>query len=198
MWKCKWESERERGRGRVEKERRKRKIHFYIFFEGHYATNVFFFCLSELIHNSPFAPNTASLSRLPINASNLSRLSINISGRDEHLVYTSCSSNSYAPRYNGVKCDWKIYSVKIDVLHQDNVYPHVSHSTLAYLEENEIQLIPHSPYIPDLALCNFYLFPNVKKKLNSCHFVSRKEIINATQGILIKMVEKGFSHVFQQ
>ncbi len=43
---------------------------------------VFLFCLSKLIRNSPFAKNTASLSRLPINASYLSRFSINISGSD--------------------------------------------------------------------------------------------------------------------
>ncbi len=44
---------------------------------------VFFFCLTELTHDSPFDPNTAPPSPLLIDASYLSRLSINIS------VYTS-------------------------------------------------------------------------------------------------------------
>ncbi len=42
---------------------------------------VFFYCLSDCIHDSPFAANLASLPRLPIKTSYAYSTSINISGR---------------------------------------------------------------------------------------------------------------------
>ncbi len=52
---------------------------------------VFFFCLSELICNSPFATNIASLSRLPISGSYLSKFSINISGNLSRFCIEICA-----------------------------------------------------------------------------------------------------------
>ena len=34
-----------------------------------------------------------------------------------------------------------------------------------YVEEQELQVLPHPPYSPDLAPCDFWLFPTPKERL---------------------------------
>ena len=51
-------------------------------------------------------------------------------------------------------------------LHVDNCCVHNSKKTKNWLEENEVIKVPHPPYIPDLALCYYFLFGYIKVKLN--------------------------------
>ncbi len=51
------------------------------------------------------------------------------------------------------------------LLHDDNASPHKSVPTLAFEERTGIERVPHPPYSPDLAPCDFFLFPFLKKKL---------------------------------
>jgi hypothetical protein len=37
-------------------------------------------------------------------------------------------------------------------------------------------VIPHPPYSPDVAPCNFFLFPKMKLKLKGCRFDTTEEI----------------------
>ena len=48
------------------------------------------------------------------------------------------------------------------LLHHDNAAPHKAHLTQQFLEEQGITLLPHPPYSPDLAPCDFWLFPKIK------------------------------------
>ena len=41
------------------------------------------------------------------------------------------------------------------LLHHDNAAPHKARLTQQFLEEQGITLLPHPPYSPDLAPCNF-------------------------------------------
>ena len=41
--------------------------------------------------------------------------------------------------------------------------------------ENGIKLIPHPAYSPDLAPCDFFLFPKLKKKIKGVHSNSAEE-----------------------
>ena len=49
------------------------------------------------------------------------------------------------------------------------------------VEQNGYELIPHSAYSPDLAPCNFFLFPNLKKDIRALHFRSDEEVVTAAE-----------------
>ena len=51
------------------------------------------------------------------------------------------------------------------VLQHDNAPAHTALSFREFLAKKNIPLLPHPPYSPDLAPCDFYLFPKLKLKL---------------------------------
>jgi histone-lysine N-methyltransferase SETMAR len=52
------------------------------------------------------------------------------------------------------------------LLHHDNTPAHMSLKTTEFVSDNNVVIILHPPYLPDLALCDFPLFPKLKMKLN--------------------------------
>ena len=54
--------------------------------------------------------------------------------------------------------------IKDVLLHHDNASPHKAKIVKDYLEEQELQVLPHPPYSPDLAPCDFWLFPTIKER----------------------------------
>ena len=44
------------------------------------------------------------------------------------------------------------------LLHHDNASSHTAALTKSFLKEKKLQLLPHPPYSPDLAPCDYYLF----------------------------------------
>ena len=56
------------------------------------------------------------------------------------------------------------------VLHHNNTPAHTALSIWEFLAKKNIPVLPHPPYSPDLALCDFYLFPKLKSKLKGHHF----------------------------
>jgi hypothetical protein len=50
-------------------------------------------------------------------------------------------------------------------IHYDNCGPHRAASTAAYVAELGFSRMPHPPYSPDLAPCDFTIFANVKHRL---------------------------------
>jgi len=62
------------------------------------------------------------------------------------------------------------------VLHHDNVPAHNALSIQEFLAKKNIPILPHPPYSPDLAPCDFYLFPKLKSKLKSHHFRTMENI----------------------
>lgn len=63
------------------------------------------------------------------------------------------------------------------LFHQDNAPCHKSIVTMAKLHE----LLPHSPYSPDLTPSNYYLFADLKKMLAGKRFSSNEEVIAETE-----------------
>ncbi len=51
------------------------------------------------------------------------------------------------------------------LLHHDNAPPHTSVPTLALIGSSSINMVPHPPYSPDLAPCDYFLFPRLKSEL---------------------------------
>lgn len=67
------------------------------------------------------------------------------------------------------------------LFHHDNAPAHSSAIATAKLVELRYELLPHPPYSPDLAPCDFFLFPNMKKWLGGKRFTSNEEVIAATE-----------------
>lgn len=59
-------------------------------------------------------------------------------------------------------------------------------------------IIPHPPYSPDLAPCDFFLFPKMKFKLKGRRFDTIEEIQTELQAVLDMLIEKDFQKAFQQ
>lgn len=49
--------------------------------------------------------------------------------------------------------------------------------------EKKLLVLPHPPYSPDLALYDFFLFPNIKTHLKGHHFGKVSNIYTATTKI---------------
>ena len=62
------------------------------------------------------------------------------------------------------------------LFHQDNAPAHTSAIAMAKIHELGYELLPHPPYSPDLAPCDYYLFPNMKKWLGGKRFTSNEEV----------------------
>jgi hypothetical protein len=59
-------------------------------------------------------------------------------------------------------------------------------------------VITHPPYSPDLAPCDFFLFPKMKLKLKERQFDTIEEIQADSQTVLDTVTEKEFQEVFQK
>lgn len=66
------------------------------------------------------------------------------------------------------------------IFHQDNARVHTCAVAMAKIHELRYELVPHPPYSPDLAPCDYFLFPNLKKWLGGKRFRSNEEIIEET------------------
>ncbi len=70
------------------------------------------------------------------------------------------------------------------LLHQDNAPVQTSVPTLAKFGEWGINLLAHPPYSPDLAPCDFHLFPKLKEKLCGRRFRTVADVQEETRQIL--------------
>lgn len=69
-------------------------------------------------------------------------------------------------------------------LHQDNATPHTSAPSLALIGESGINLVPHPPYSPDLAPCDFAIFPYLKQQLRGMRFANIAEVQNRVRLVM--------------
>jgi hypothetical protein len=70
----------------------------------------------------------------------------------------------------------KLWREQTWLLHHDNTLSHTSVLTQQFLEKNEMAFTPHPPYSPDLATCDFFLFPKLKFKQKGRRFDTTEEI----------------------
>ena len=62
------------------------------------------------------------------------------------------------------------------LLHEDNAPSHRTLVTREFLAHNNIITLPHPPYSPDFAPCDFFFFPKMKLQLKGRHFDRVEEI----------------------
>jgi histone-lysine N-methyltransferase SETMAR len=69
------------------------------------------------------------------------------------------------------------------VVHADNARSHSAKLSTQYFNENRMKSTPHSPYSPDLAPSDFYLFGYVKRCLTGLSFEHAGQLLAAVEGI---------------
>lgn len=81
-------------------------------------------------------------------------------------------------------------------LHHDNAPGHKAKHTQNFLETTNLIQLPHPPYSPDLAPCDFYLFPKIKKNLKGRRFESKEDLLEALNIELSKVKLEDFQDCF--
>jgi hypothetical protein len=82
-------------------------------------------------------------------------------------------------------------------LHHDNSPSPTSVLTQQLLAKHELAVIP-PPYFPDLAPCDFFLFPKMKLKLKGRRSDNIEEIQAESQRVIDTLTEKNFQEAFQK
>ena len=78
--------------------------------------------------------------------------------------------------------------------HQDNTPVHNSILVTDYLTKMGIKTVPHPHYSPDLAPCDFWLFP----KLRGCCYETIEEIKEAVTKIIDTLTQEDFDGSLQK
>ena len=75
---------------------------------------------------------------------------------------------------------------------------HKSGKTMLFLDLEEIKLILQSPYSPDLAPCDFWAFPVLKRRIAGRKFDDDPEMKWAVMTEMARMCKGGLDHVFDK
>ena len=97
-----------------------------------------------------------------------------------------------------VRCKWpEMWKNGNWLLHHGNAAAHTS-LVREFLTKKNMTTVPHPAYSPDLAPCDFYVFPKMKLWFNGRHFVSIEEVQAELQQVLNTLMPADFSECFQK
>ena len=66
------------------------------------------------------------------------------------------------------------------LLHHDNAPAHTSLLVREFLTKNNTLMMPQPPYSPDLAPCDFFLFPKLKRPMKGRRYATIEEMKTAS------------------
>ena len=81
---------------------------------------------------------------------------------------------------------------------QDNAPIHNSILVTDYLSKMGIKTVHHPPYSPDLAPCDFFLFPKLNEKLRGCRYETIEEMKEAVTKVMDTLTQEDFHEAFQR
>ena len=81
---------------------------------------------------------------------------------------------------------------------QDNAPVHNSILVTDYLTKMGIKTVPHPPYSPDLAPCDFWFFPKLKENLRGCCLETIEEMKAAVTKVIDTLTQDDFHGTFQK
>jgi len=84
------------------------------------------------------------------------------------------------------------------ILHHDNAPCHTSLLVGQFLSNKNITVGPYPPYLPDLALCNFWLFLKVKMTMKGKGFEMIQDIKAAMTTQLKTLTKEDFQNCFRK
>lgn len=118
--------------------------------------------------------------------------------KEGHTVNGRPYTNSILPEvFSNFKEKRGRTSVWDVMLHHDNAAPHKSAIVTEYLQNERVKLLPHPPYSPDLAPCNFFLFPRIKKEPEGKSFNSVESLARAVQAVVDDIPKEDYEKSFQ-
>ena len=91
-----------------------------------------------------------------------------------------------------------LWAAKTWQLHHDNAPGHSIHLIQGFLAKHNIPPIRQAPYSPDMAPCDFWLFPKLKMPLKGTQFESREDIMRNATALLNMIPQEAFQKCFQQ
>ncbi|UYV61210.1 rl [Cordylochernes scorpioides] len=83
------------------------------------------------------------------------------------------------------------------LLHHDNAPAHTSLLVRDFLAKNNTLMMPQPPYSPDLAPCDFFLFPKLKRPMKGRRYAKLDEIKTASKEELKKIFKNDFLKCFE-
>ena len=83
-------------------------------------------------------------------------------------------------------------------LYQDNAPVHNAILFTDYLSKMGIKTVRHPPYSPDLAPCDFWLFPKLKENLRGCRHETIEEMKEAVTKVIDTLTQEDFNEAFQK
>lgn len=95
------------------------------------------------------------------------------------------------------RCRRNLWENQSWLLHHDNAPAHTALSVRRFLTSKQVTCLEHPPYSPDLAPCDFWLFPKMKAVLKGRHFASVEDIKGAVTQQLRDLKEEDFVECFQ-
>ena len=81
--------------------------------------------------------------------------------------------------------------------HQDNAPCHKSTLVITWMADRGIKTVLHPPYSPNLAPCDFCLFPCMKENLERIRFHSAEKLKKSSENCLMGSLMKDFEKIFQ-
>ena len=69
---------------------------------------------------------------------------------------------------------------------------------MQFFTKFNITCVPHPPYRPGLAPCDFFLFPSLKAKLRGIRFETSEAVLKKNEAILKDLTKNGLRHVFEE
>ncbi|UYV60506.1 hypothetical protein LAZ67_1001352 [Cordylochernes scorpioides] len=83
------------------------------------------------------------------------------------------------------------------LLHHDNAPAHTSLLVRDFLAKNNTLMMPQPPYSPELAPCDFFLFPKLKRPMKGRCYATLDEIKTASKEELKKIFKNDFLKCFE-
>ena len=85
-----------------------------------------------------------------------------------------------------------LWESNTSLLHHNNAPAHTALSIQTFLADKNITVLEQRSYFPDLAPCDFFLFPKVKNIIKGTHFSSTDAIKNAVMKELWGIPQESF------
>lgn len=83
------------------------------------------------------------------------------------------------------------------MVHFDNARVHTCQKCARFLEESGLERLPHPPYSPDLAPCDFGIFGTIKQEFRGRSFESEEELVNAIIAFFKEKPRDFFISIFE-
>lgn len=84
------------------------------------------------------------------------------------------------------------------ILHHNNESAHISARTTDFSKANNVLVMSHCPYSPDLSPCDFFLFPVVKNQMSGQRFSSPQTAVQAYERVISNILPYDWEKCFEE